>query len=189
MKVSTDLDRRFRERAAADGSLDLAFDLVDSPIGTLLVAATGVGLCRIEFDPEPERDLEPLARAFGAKVLRAPKALDEPKRELDEYFEGKRERFELPVDVRFEAFRLRVMDELARVPYGSVTTYGALAARAGRPAAARAVGTFMNRNPIPIVLPCHRVVGANGSLVGYGGGLERKERLLQLEGASLTLPG
>ena len=91
--------------------------------------------------------------------------------------------------MRFEAFRLRVMDELARVPYGSVTTYGALAARAGRPAAARAVGTFMNRNPIPIVLPCHRVVGANGSLVGYGGGLERKERLLQLEGASLSLPG
>jgi methylated-DNA-[protein]-cysteine S-methyltransferase len=164
VKVSTDLDRRFRERAAADGSLDVAYDLVDSPIGTLLVAATGLGLCRIEFDPEPERD-------------------------LDEYFEGRRERFELPVDVRFESFRLRVMDELNRVPYGQVTTYGALAARAGRPTAARAVGTFMNRNPIPIVLPCHRVVGANGSLVGYGGGLARKERLLQLEGASLTLPG
>jgi methylated-DNA-[protein]-cysteine S-methyltransferase len=189
VKVSTDLDRRFRERAAADGSLDVAFDLVDSPIGTLLVAATGLGLCRIEFDPEPERDLEPLARAYGAKVLRAPKALDEPKRELDEYFEGRRETFELTVDVRFESFRLRVMDELSRVPYGQVTTYGALAALAGRPTAARAVGTFMNRNPIPIVLPCHRVVGANGSLVGYGGGLDRKERLLQLEGASLTLRG
>jgi methylated-DNA-[protein]-cysteine S-methyltransferase len=81
------------------------------------------------------------------------------------------------------------MDELARVPYGEVTTYGELAARAGKPRAARAVGTFMNRNPIPIVLPCHRVVGANGSLTGYGGGLERKEQLLQLEGASLTLLG
>jgi methylated-DNA-[protein]-cysteine S-methyltransferase len=189
VKVSADLDRRFREGAAADGSLDVAFDLLDTPIGTLLVAATPVGLCRIEFDPVPERDLEPLARAFGAKVLRVPKALDEPKRELDEYFERKRERFEVPVDVRFDSFRLRVMDELGRVPYGQVTTYGALAARAGRPAAARAVGTFMNRNPIPIVLPCHRVVGANGSLVGYGGGLDRKERLLQLEGASLTLQG
>jgi methylated-DNA-[protein]-cysteine S-methyltransferase len=189
VKVSPHLDRRFRERAANDGSLDLAFDLVDSPIGALLVAATGVGLCRIEFDPEPDRVLDSLARAYGAKVLRAPKALDEPKRELDEYFEGKRETFELPVDVRFESFRLRVMDELSRVPYGQVTTYGALAARAGRPTAARAVGTFMNRNPIPIVLPCHRVVGANGSLVGYGGGLDRKERLLQLEGASLTLRG
>lgn len=189
MKVPTDLDRRFRERAAGDPSLDVAYDLVDSPIGSLLVAATGAGVCRIEFDPEPERDLEPLARVFGVKVLRAPKALDRPKRELDEYFAGARERFDLTVDVRFESFRLRVMDELARVPYGEVTTYGALAARAGRPTAARAVGTFMNRNPVPIVLPCHRVVGANGSLVGYGGGLERKERLLQLEGASLTLRG
>ena len=183
MKVSSELDRRFREQAAADGSLDVAFDLLDSPIGTLLVASTAAGLCRVGFDPEPERDLEPLARAFGVKVLRVPKALDEPKRELDEYFEGRRERFELPVDVRFESFRGRVMEELTLVPYGSVTTYGALAARAGRPTAARAVGTFMNRNPIPIVLPCHRVVGANGALVGYGGGLERKERLLKLEGA------
>ena len=189
MKVSDDLDRRFRERAAAEGSLDVAYDLVDSPIGALLVAVTERGLCRVAFDPEPERDLEPLAREFGAKVLRAPKAADETRRELSEYFEGTRTAFDLPIDVRFDAFRLRVMDELARVPYGEVTTYGALAARAGRPKAARAVGTFMNRNPIPIVLPCHRVVGANGSLTGYGGGLERKERLLQLEGASLTLLG
>ena len=189
MKVSDDLDRRFRERAAAEGSLDVAYDLVDSPIGALLVAVTERGLCRVGFDPEPDRDLDPLAQLFGAKVLRAPKAVDETRRELNEYFDGTRTAFEVPIDVRFDAFRLRVMDELARVPYGEVTTYGALAARAGRPKAARAVGTFMNRNPIPIVLPCHRVVGANGSLTGYGGGLERKERLLQLEGASLTLLG
>jgi methylated-DNA-[protein]-cysteine S-methyltransferase len=189
VKVSEDLDRRFRERAASDGSLDVAYDLVDSPIGALLVAVTERGLCRIGFDAEPERDLDPLARLFGARVLRAPKAVDEPRRELSEYFEGERTAFEVPIDVRFHAFRLRVMDELARVPYGEVTTYGALATRAGNPRAARAVGTFMNRNPIPIVLPCHRVVGANGSLTGYGGGLERKERLLQLEGASLTLLG
>ena len=189
MKVSDDLDRRFRERAAAEGSLDVAYDLVDSPIGALLVAVTERGLCRVGFDPEPERDLDPLAREFGAKVLRAPKAVDETRRELNEYFDGTRTAFDLPIDVRFDAFRLRVMDELARVPYGEVTTYGTLAARAGKPKAARAVGTFMNRNPIPIVLPCHRVVGANGSLTGYGGGLERKERLLQLEGASLTLLG
>ena len=187
MKVSDDLDRRFRERAFSEGSLDVAYDLVDSPIGALLVAVTERGLCRIGFDAEPERDLDPLARLFGAKVLRAPKAVDETRRELTEYFEGARTAFDVPVDVRFDAFRLRVMDELARVPYGEVTTYGALAARAGNPRAARAVGTFMNRNPIPIVLPCHRVVGANGSLTGYGGGLERKEQLLQLEGASLTL--
>ena len=188
MNVSEDLDRRFRERAAAEGTLDVVYDFVDTPLGSLLLAKTERGLCRIGFDPDPERDLDPLARLFGSKVLRVPKALDEPKRELDEYFAGSRTEFELPVDVVFDSFRLRVMDELARVPYGSVTTYGALAAKAGNPRAARAVGMFMNRNPIPIVLPCHRVVGASGSLVGYGGGLERKEQLLQLEGASLTLP-
>jgi methylated-DNA-[protein]-cysteine S-methyltransferase len=187
VKVSSELDRRFRERAAAEGMLDVAFDLVDSPIGDLLVAVTERGLCRIEFDPEEDRDLEPLARTFGARILRAPKAVDAPRRQLAEYFEGDRTAFELPIDARFERFRHKVMHELARVPYGQVTTYGALAARAGNPGAARAVGMFMNRNPVPIVLPCHRVVGANGSLVGYGGGLERKERLLQLEGASLTL--
>ena len=183
MNVSDDLDRRFRERAAAEGLLDVAYDLVDTPLGDLLVAVTDRGLCRIEFDPEPDRDLEPLARDFGLRVLRAPKAVDESRRELSEYFEGSRTRFELPLDLRVAAeFRLRVMNELARVPYGSVTTYGALAAKAGRPAAARAVGTIMNRNPVPIVLPCHRVVGASGSLVGYGGGLERKEQLLRFEG-------
>jgi methylated-DNA-[protein]-cysteine S-methyltransferase len=183
VSVSDDLDRRFRERAAAEGLLDVAYDLVDTPLGDLLVAVTDRGVCRIEFDPEPDRDLEPLARDFGLRVLRAPKAVDESRRELNEYFQGSRTRFELPLDLRVAAeFRLRVMNELARVPYGSVTTYGALAAKAGRPAAARAVGTIMNRNPVPIVLPCHRVVGASGSLVGYGGGLERKEQLLRLEG-------
>jgi methylated-DNA-[protein]-cysteine S-methyltransferase len=174
---------RLAEMAAAEGLLDVAYDLVDTPLGALLVAVTDRGLCRIEFDPEPDRDLEPIAREFGSRVLRAPNAVDTPRRELTEYFEGSRVRFDLSVDLRLAAeFRLRVMQELARVPYGTVTTYGALAAKAGRPAAARAVGTIMNRNPIPIVLPCHRVVGASGSLVGYGGGLERKERLLQLEG-------
>lgn len=183
MNVSDELDRRFRERAAAEGLLDVAYDLVDTPLGDLLVAVTDRGVCRIEFDAEPDRDLEPLARDFGLRVLRAPKAVDESRRELSEYFEGSRTRFELPLDLRVAAeFRLRVMNELARVPYGSVTTYGALAAKAGRPAAARAVGTIMNRNPVPIVLPCHRVVGASGSLVGYGGGLQRKEQLLRLEG-------
>ena len=137
MNVSDDLDRRFRERAASEGLLDVAYDLVDTPLGDLLVAVTDRGVCRIEFDPEPDRDLEPLARDFGLRVLQAPKAVDESRRELNEYFEGSRTRFELPLDLRVAAeFRLRVMNELARVPYGSVTTYGALAAKAGRPAAA-----------------------------------------------------
>jgi methylated-DNA-[protein]-cysteine S-methyltransferase len=182
--VSSDIDARFRAAAAASGLLDVAYDLVDSPIGPLLVAQSERGVCRISFDPEPEAEAERLARSFGVRVLRAP--LDEPRRELDEYFEGRRRDFGLAIDLRaVPGFHRQVLGELRRVPYGQVTTYGTLAARAGRPRAARAVGTVMNRNPVPIVLPCHRVVGSTGKLVGYGGGLERKEFLLRLEGASL----
>jgi methylated-DNA-[protein]-cysteine S-methyltransferase len=182
--VSSDLDARFRAAAAASGELDVTYDLVDSPVGELLVAASERGLCRISFDPEPEAEAERLARSFGVRVLRAP--LDEPRRELAEYFEGRRRAFDLRLDLAaVPAFHRVVLDELSQVPFGEVTTYGTLAARTGRPRAARAVGTVMNRNPIPIVLPCHRVVGSTGKLVGYGGGLERKEFLLRLEGALL----
>ena len=184
--VSPEVDRRFRDAAAREHLLDVAYDLVDTPVGTLLVAATERGLCRIAYDADPERELELLARAFGLRVLRAPLPIDRARRQLDEYFGGKRRRFELPVDLALQAdFNRRVLRELARVPYGEVVTYGELAARAARPRAARAVGTVMNRNPLPIVLPCHRVIGSNGKLVGYGGGLERKEALLRLEGALL----
>ena len=108
------------------------------------------------------------------------------RRELDEYFEGRRQHFDIETDVRgIPAYYEKVLAELARVEYGHTTTYGALAALTGNPRAARAVGTVMNRNPIPIVLPCHRVIGASGSLTGYGGGLDNKERLLRLEGAIL----
>jgi methylated-DNA-[protein]-cysteine S-methyltransferase len=176
--VPAELDARFRAAARDAGLVDVAYDLVDSPVGTLLVAATKRGVCRISFDPEPER----LARSFGLRVLRAP--LEEPKRELDEYFAGRRRHFDLRVDLALARdFGRAVLGELARVPFGETTTYGALAARAGKPRAARAVGTIMNRNPIPIVLPCHRVVGSTGSLVGYAGGLERKVQLLRLESA------
>jgi methylated-DNA-[protein]-cysteine S-methyltransferase len=184
--VSPDLDRRFRAAAAEEGLLDVAYDLVDSPIGSLLVAASPRGLCRISYDADPEREVEQLARAFGLRVLRSPKPIDAARRELDEYFEGKRHEFDLPLDVALQAdFNRRVLRELARVPYGEVVTYGELATRAARPRAARAVGMVMNRNPLPIVLPCHRVIGANGKLTGYAGGLERKETLLRLEGAIL----
>jgi methylated-DNA-[protein]-cysteine S-methyltransferase len=182
VKVSAQLDRRFRTAAFADGLLDVTYELAETPLGPLLLARTERGLCRIGYDPDPERDAEMLARVFGRRVLRAPGALDDARRQLDEYFEGRRRTFELDLDLGLSRdFSRRVLLELARVPYGEVTTYGALATRAGRPRAARAVGTVMNRNPIPIVLPCHRVVGASGSLVGYGGGLERKETLLRLE--------
>jgi methylated-DNA-[protein]-cysteine S-methyltransferase len=184
--LSPDLDRRFRAAAADEGLLDAAYDFVDSPIGSLLVATSPRGLCRISYDADPEREVEHLGRTFGLRVLRSPKPIDAARRELDEYFEGNRRRFDLPLDVALlAAFNRRVLEELARVPYGEVVTYGELAARAARPRAARAVGTVMNRNPLPIVLPCHRVIGANGKLVGYAGGLERKEQLLRLEGAIL----
>jgi methylated-DNA-[protein]-cysteine S-methyltransferase len=184
MNVTSELDRRFRDAAAAGGLLDVAYDVTDSPVGRLFVAASTRGLCRISFDPEPELELERLSRAFGPRVLRSPRPLDDTRRQLDEYFEGRRHAFDLDVDVeRLTGFNRRVLDVLALVPYGSLTTYGTLAREAGRPRSARAVGTIMNRNPIPIVLPCHRVVGSTGSLVGYAGGLERKEQLLRLEGA------
>jgi methylated-DNA-[protein]-cysteine S-methyltransferase len=184
--VSEELDLRFRDAAAREQLLDVAYDLVDTPVGALLVAATDRGLCRIAYDAEPEQELDRLARSFGVRVLRSARPIDTARRQLDEYFEGTRQRFDLAVDLKLLAdFNRRVLRELARVPYGEVVTYGELAARSARPRAARAVGTVMNRNPLPIVLPCHRVVGANGKLVGYAGGLDRKETLLRLEGALL----
>ena len=184
MTVSPTVDKRFREAAAAAGLLDVAYDLAETPVGTLLVATTDRGLCRISYDPQPEREAESLARTFGVRVLRAARPVDPVRRQLDEYFEGKRTEFELSLDLRHQApFSRDVLNRLARVPYGQVTTYGALAAEAHRPKAARAVGVVMNRNPVPIVLPCHRVVGASGSLVGYAGGLDRKQLLLELEGS------
>jgi methylated-DNA-[protein]-cysteine S-methyltransferase len=181
------LDERFRAAAAAEGLLDVAYDVFDdTAMGPLLVGVTDRGLCRISFDPNPERELELLARAHGSRVLRSTKPIERVHRELDEYLEGRRRDFDVDLDLRGQPdFYLRVLSELARVGYGETTTYGTLAARAGNPRAARAVGTVMNRNPVPIVLPCHRVVGANGSLTGYGGGLHRKELLLRLEGAIL----
>jgi methylated-DNA-[protein]-cysteine S-methyltransferase len=184
MTVSPDLDRRFRDAAGALGLVDLGFDVVDSPIGDLLVAASDRGLASIWFDPDPEGELERLARIAGPRVLRLPSSVEEARRELDEYFAGRRRGFDLALDLRaLPPFTVSVLKQLVRVPYGETTTYGALAARVGHPRAARAVGTVMNRNRIPIVLPCHRVVGATGDLVGYGGGLDRKSTLLQLEGA------
>ena len=186
MTISPELDRRFRDAAAREGLVDVAYELHDTPLGTLLLAATERGLCRIVYDADPERELDRLGRAFGLRVLRSPLPVDPARRQLDEYFEQRRQVFDLSLDLRLLAdFNRRVLAELARVPYGEVVTYGQLAARAARPRAARAVGTVMNRNPLPIVLPCHRVIGANGKLVGYGGGLERKEALLRLEGAVL----
>jgi methylated-DNA-[protein]-cysteine S-methyltransferase len=187
MTVSAELDRRFRNAAAAEGLLDVAYELHDTPVGRLLIAVTEHGVCEIHYDADPDAEAERLARLFGSRVLRSPRPTDEARRQLDEYFAGSRHEFDLQVDLRpAREFGRGVLEELARVPYGELTTYGTLAARAGRPRAARAVGTVMNRNPIPIVLPCHRVVGSTGSLVGYAGGLDRKRTLLELEGSLLS---
>jgi methylated-DNA-[protein]-cysteine S-methyltransferase len=168
------------------GLVDMGFDVVDSPVGALFVAASDKGLAAISFEPDPDEQLERLARIAGPRVLRSPRSVDDARRALDQYFERKRRVFDLSLDLRaLSPFTLSVLEELARVPYGETTTYGELAARVGRPRAARAVGTVMNRNRIPIVLPCHRVVGAGGNLVGYAGGLDTKVALLQLEGALL----
>lgn len=189
MTIPAEIDRRFRDAAAAEGLVDAAYDLVDSPIGPLLIGATSRGLCRISFDAdrEPEADLERLAGRFGSRVLRVPGRLDAVRRQLDDYFEGRRRTFELELDLTgVPPFQQEVLRELALVPYAETTTYGGLAHRVGRPRAARAVGGALNRNPVPIVLPCHRILGASGSLVGYAGGLDRKRALLDLEGAGVS---
>jgi methylated-DNA-[protein]-cysteine S-methyltransferase len=186
--VPPELDERFRAAAQELRLLDVGYDVLESPVGSLLVAASERGLVRISFADvhAPESTLEALARTVGPRVLRAAGSVTAAVRELGEYFAGRRDAFGLAVDLRgLPPFSLAVLGELARVPYGSTATYGELADRAGRPGAARAVGTVMNRNPVPIVLPCHRIVGASGSLVGYAGGLERKVELLRLEGALL----
>ena len=183
MTVDDQLDDCFRAAAIREGLVDVRYDMIDSPVGELAIAATNRGLCRISYGVDGFDD--ELAHVFGVRVIRAP--LDEVRRELAEYFAGARREFDLPLDLRVASFQEGVLAALGRVPYGITTTYGALAREAGHPTAARAVGTVMNRNPIPIVLPCHRVVGANGSLTGYAGGLDRKRFLLQLEGATLAL--
>ena len=170
--------------AAADrqGLIDVAVSTVDSPVGDLLVAVTPQGLVRLAFDPT--HVLDDLAERISPRVVEAPARLDRVRRELDEYFAGRRRAFDFAVDWSLTGgFRRRVLEATARIPSGHVTTYGALAHKVGRPRAARAVGGAMNRNPIPIVLPCHRVVGSSGSLTGYAGGLHVKRALLELEGA------
>jgi methylated-DNA-[protein]-cysteine S-methyltransferase len=185
-RIPADLDQSWRARASGEGLVDVSFAIAECPVGELMLAATSEGVCRIAFDPDPERQLDELARAYGPRVLAQNAPLEALAGQLDEYFVGSRESFELKLDLStLTPFYRDVLAVLAEVPYGTITTYGALAQEVGCPRAARAVGSAMNRNPIPIVLPCHRVVGSDGSLTGYAGGLPRKRSLLALEGASL----
>jgi methylated-DNA-[protein]-cysteine S-methyltransferase len=176
---------RFRAAAQADGLVDVAVGTVDSPVGELFVAVTSRGVATIAFDGE-DRDalLDRLARELSPRVVTAARATDDVRRELDEYFGGARRRFDLRLDRRLMSpFMQDVLGATSRVSFGHIATYGEIADRIGRPKASRAVGAALGANPIPIVIPCHRVVGANGKLTGYGGGLPRKELLLRLEGS------
>jgi methylated-DNA-[protein]-cysteine S-methyltransferase len=177
-------DDTLRAAAEAAGEIDVALGSLDSPIGELWVAVTPRGLACIAFDGQ---DRDALARQFASvlspRVLAAPRLTDQARRQLGEYFDGQRQRFELRLDRRLMTpFAREVLGATARVPFGEVSTYGAVAERIGKPTAARAVGAALGSNPIPIVVPCHRVVGASGALTGYAGGLDKKAFLLRLEG-------
>jgi methylated-DNA-[protein]-cysteine S-methyltransferase len=172
--------------AAADrGLLDVALGLADSPVGALLLAVTPRGLAYVAFDDEEREDLlSRFARQLSPRILEHPAATDEVRRQLDEYFRGERTRFDLRLDRRLMRGIARdVLAATARVPFGRTTTYGVIADRIGRPRASRAVGNALGSNPIPIVVPCHRVLRSGGDVGGYAGGPERKRRLLSLEGA------
>jgi methylated-DNA-[protein]-cysteine S-methyltransferase len=176
-----------RRRAEADGLVDIAYTTIDSPRGQMLVAATANGLVALGL-PRSSQDqiLWELSRRVSPRLLEAPERLDGVRRELHEYFEGKRKTFEMPVDWQLiHGFHTAVLRQAARIPYGSVSTYKEMAVRAGSPLAARAAGNALATNPIPIVIPCHRVLATGGGLGGYGGGLDMKKWLLELEGARL----
>ena len=183
MSIERSLNR-MRERAAAEGLLDVAYTTADSPYGPLLLASTPKGLVRVGL-PNQDYDklLEELARKVSPRVLEAAAPLDEARRELDRYFAGERERFELPLDWSLTGgFQLKVQRQINRIPYGQTRTYTEMARRAGNERAVRAAGTACGRNPLPVVVPCHRVLRSSGGLGGYGGGLPMKEGLLALEG-------
>lgn len=166
--------------------VDVGWVVEDSPVGRLLLAATPHGLVRVEFGGG-ERVLDELAAAVSPRVVRLPRRLDEARRQLDEYFAGERRRFELPLDRQLShGYRRTVLEALSEVPYGHTVSYKDLAERTGNPRASRAVGTAMATNPLPIVVPCHRVLRSGGALGGYGGGVDTKVWLLRLEGALLS---
>ncbi len=171
------------EAAARAGLLDVAYASLDSPVGRLLLAATPRGLVRLAYADDEEAVLEQLARTVSPRMLAAPRRLDEPRRELEQYFAGQRQQFELPLDWRLaRGFGRRVLRATARIPYGSVSSYQKVASAAGSPRGSRAAGNALGANPLPIVVPCHRVLHSGGGLGGYTGGVERKQRLLGIEG-------
>jgi methylated-DNA-[protein]-cysteine S-methyltransferase len=177
--------KRFALRADEEGLVDVAYATLETPVGDLVLASTRGGLVRVALSGESvENVLVELSEDVSPRILELPARLDEARRELDEYFAGRRKRFELSLDWRLvpAPFMKRVLKATAAVPYGSTTTYGDVAEDAGNPRAYRAAGSALGRNPIPIVVPCHRVLQSGGKVGNYGGGPEMKEFLLRLEG-------
>lgn len=189
-RVDDDAERRLHARlagAAGDaGVLDVAFRTVDTPLGMLLLAATDQGLVRVAYAREDhDRVLQQLADTVSPRVLRAPARLDLAAHEIEEYFAGRRTRFDLPLDFRLSAgFRRTVLAQLPDIAYGSTATYAAIAAAAGNPKAVRAVGSACATNPLPVVVPCHRVIRSDGTIGKYVGGADAKQTLLTLEAAA-----
>jgi methylated-DNA-[protein]-cysteine S-methyltransferase len=175
---------RVADAAAREGLLDVAYGFADSPFGRLMVAVTPRGLVRLDY---PDRDLDlslqQLAAEVSPRILESAQATEEVRRELEEYFEGTRKRFGVRVDMSpIKGFRRKVLEQTAHIPFGSVSTYREVAAGAGSPRGMRAAGNALGSNPVPIVVPCHRVLRSGGALGGYTGGLDRKVTLLRLEG-------
>lgn len=188
--VSADALQNLRTRLARaaeqEGLLDVAYRTVDSPVGTLLLATTPVGLVRIAYEREDfDTILDTIAAKVSPRILDAPARLDQPARQLDEYFAGRRRAFELPLDYAMSAgFRQAVQQVLPSIAYGLTASYRDIAEKVGNSKAVRAVGTACATNPLPVVVPCHRVLKSDGTLGGYVGGAEAKTTLLTLEGAA-----
>jgi methylated-DNA-[protein]-cysteine S-methyltransferase len=187
--MTTIMDRsleRLRERAAAEGLLDVAYASADSPFGKLLLARTPRGLVRLGLPGEDvEATLVDLAERISPRVLETPGRFDRERRELEDYFEGRRQEFDLPIDWQLShGFMLTARQGIAAIPYGETRTYADLARAAGNERAVRAAGSACSRNPIPLVVPCHRVVRSDGTPGLYAGGVEMKKRLLEMENQS-----
>lgn len=185
--VLTDARERLLSRAKREGLTTVGYDLLPSPLGPLWVAITPRGVATIHYGEEPSpSELRRLVRVYGPGIVPDHKRSSVLARQLDQYFNGKRREFDIEYDLSgLTPFQTRVLNATAKIPFGSVSTYGAIAKRAGNQKAARAAGGALNQNPIPIVVPCHRVVGSNGALVGYAGGLDVKRRLLGIEDADI----
>ena len=194
LTASLDTDRadldalraRLTERAEDEALLDVAYRIVDSPIGPLLVAASPVGLVRIAFELEGhDAVLDQLAGQISPRIMRMPARTDDVARQLDEYFAGRRHEFDLPLDLQLvSGFRRTVISHLPDIAYGSTASYKAVAEMAGNPTAVRAVGSACSHNPVPVVVPCHRVVRSDGSIGNYLGGVDVKATLIALESAA-----